>query len=76
MREALAPVQRNAVPLEPQHSSNSRGLRPLPPTPKREVVAQRILRCGKSNTSFFIGFCHRILFKCDLKQHELYTSSS
>ena len=26
-----------------------RGL--LPPTPKREVVAQRILRCGKRNTS-------------------------
>ena len=48
MRET--PVRRNAVPLEPQHSSNSRGLRPLPPTPKREVVAQRILRCGKRNT--------------------------
>ena len=45
MRESLAPVQRNAVPLE--HSS---GLRPLPPTPKREVVAQRILRCGKRTT--------------------------
>ena len=30
---------------------DSRGLRPLPPTPKREIVAQRILRCGKRNTS-------------------------
>ena len=29
----------------------SRGLRPLPPTPKKEVVAQRILRCGTRNTS-------------------------
>ena len=44
MRESLAPVQRNAVP------GNSRGLRPLPPTPKRDVVAQRILHCGKRNT--------------------------
>ena len=50
MRESLAPVQRNAVP------GNSRGLRPLPPTPKREVVAQRILRCGKRNTQALYWF--------------------
>ena len=50
MRESLAPVQRNAVP------GNSRGLRPLPPTPKREVVAQRILRCGKRNTQAVYWF--------------------
>ena len=50
MRESLAPVQRNAVP------GNSRGLRPLPPTPKREVVAQRILRCGKRTTQALYWF--------------------
>ena len=50
MRESLAPVQRNAVP------GNSRGLRPLPPTPKREVVAQRILRCDKTNTQALYSF--------------------
>ena len=50
MRESLAPVQRNAVP------GNSRGLRPLPPTPKKEVVAQRILRCGKRNTQAHYWF--------------------
>ena len=35
---------------------HSRGLRPLPPTPKREVVAQRILRCGKRNTQALYWF--------------------
>ena len=50
MRESLAPVQRNAVP------GNSRGLRPLPPTPKKEVVAQRILRCGKRTTQALYCF--------------------
>ena len=37
-------------------SADSRGLRPLPPTPKREVVAQRILRCGKRNTQALYWF--------------------
>ena len=35
---------------------NSRGLRPLPPTPKRELVAQRILRCDKTNTQALYSF--------------------
>ena len=47
MREFLAPVQRHAVP------GNSRGLRPLPPTPKKEVVARRILRCGKEAQALY-----------------------
>ena len=34
----------------------TRGLRPLPPTPKREVVAQRILHCGKRNTQALYWF--------------------
>ena len=43
-------MQKNMVP------GNSRGLRPLPPTPKREVVAPRILRCGKRNTQALCWF--------------------
>ena len=39
-----------------QFTRNARGLRPLPPTPKREVVAQRILRCGKRNTQALYWF--------------------
>ena len=50
--------------------------RPLPPTPKREVVAQRILHCGKRATQALYWFCYRILFKCGLKEHALYTSCS
>ena len=54
----------------------SRGLRPLPPTPKREVVAQRILRCGKRTTQALYWFWLPDFFKCRLKQDALYTSSS
>ena len=40
----------------------SRGLRPLPPTPKKQISAQRILRCGKSSAQFH------------LRRHALYLS--
>ena len=44
--------------------ADSRGLRPLTPTPKKQNTAKRILRCDKSSAQF------------ELRRHALYASST